>query len=233
MEDLINQISTNSTDIVERLTDITNAISEIQIWPIIINITIPCIFTLICVFISSYIEKRRGDKNFIWTCYIEYLKILKKLTEEIAIIILELEDLEKIPVFIFQQPDEKVEFKNKNDFFYVREDAYEMKKTMMNYEIKESDEPKIFEYYKKYIEKVNDIVDFDKFSKICCNYNIQALSYECFISENIRKTGDRIISEILDARKNEMRHFDIYECKEKLKNFEELVEKEIIKLKRQ
>lgn len=233
MEELFNQISTNSTDIVKKLTDITDAISKPQILPIIINITIPCIFTFICVFISSNIEKRRSQKNYIWTCHIEYLKIIKQLSEEMSNLILEMEDLEKIPVFMFNEPNEKVNFKNKHDFFCVKDDAFELKKTMLSSVLKESEEPKLSEYQNKYIEKVNDLVDFDKFSKICYSYKIQAASYYCFISENLRNIGDEICSKILEARKNEMRNFDIYEYEKKLKDFEKMVEKEIFKMKKQ
>ena len=185
------------------------------------------IFTILAGIIGYFISLKNEKSRFVWNCYIQYLETVNKYHVGFLKVIFDLEDLEKLPVFIMKEPSQIVEFTNKHNFYVVREDVIEMKKTMENLKIDETNNFLDSLYKSKYIEKVNSVINYDIFTDLAMDFKLQSANYSFFVSSKLRNIGNQLYYEILDARKKEMREFDIIAYEEKISSFEVQIEKEL------
>lgn len=185
------------------------------------------IFTILAGIIGYFISLKNEKSRFVWNCYIQYLETVNKYHVGFLKVIFVLEDLEKLPVFIMKEPSQIVEFTNKHNFYVVREDVIEMKKTMENLKIDETNNFLDSLYKSKYIEKVNSVINYDIFTDLAMDFKLQSANYSFFVSSKLRNIGNQLYYEILDARKKEMREFDIIAYEEKISSFEVQIEKEL------
>lgn len=195
----------------------------------LISVICTGLFTILAGIVGYFISLKNEKSLFVWNCYIKYLETVNKYHVEFLKILFDLEDLTKLPVFIMKEPSQIVEFTNKHDFYVIREDIIEMKKTMENLKIDEKNEFLNSLYKSKYIEKVNSVINYDIFTTIAMDFKLNSANYSFFVSPKVRNIGNKLYYEILDARKNEMREFDIRAYEERISLFESEIEKELTK----
>lgn len=170
---------------------------------------------------------RQQKKEFLWNCYLKYLQALNVSLYKIRNIIIELEDLEKIPALILNQADNKCEFKTWKDFELIKEDVFELRKTIKNLDIKENEDYMNQMYKENYIIKANDILYFDKFTEIYSEWTLNVSRYYHLISKELRVKNDELLTELFEASKNRMKDFDIREYERKLSNYVEQINEHI------
>ena len=188
------------------------------------------LFTILAGIIGYWISLRNEKKRFIWDCYVAYLETVNIFHIEFLKILIDLEDLEKLPVFLMKEASQIVEFTNRKNFYYVREDAIEMNKTMKSLQINETNDVLQAHYKLKYIDKVKKLTDYDIFTTMATEFKRNSARYSFFISSELRNIGNQLYYDVVNARKNEMREFDIWAFEEKISNFESNIEEELTKL---
>lgn len=233
MEDLLNQILQSTNEIPKTISEISTVLGKPNWIEILLTVGLTSVFAILGTLLGTkkgaQFAQNNEKEKIEWNSLISYFEIVNTYYYEIKSIIIDIEDLSKIPAYILNEIDEEVECKNYNDFHLIKEDIQALRQTIQELVIKESKDGS--DYKQSYINKADRILNFDLFGRINADYKIKSSCYYPFISQKLIETGETFYNELEIARKNLMINFNIYDFEKRLSSYVEEIKIEIEKLK--
>lgn len=233
MEGIINQILQSTNEISKAISEIPAVLGKPNWIEILLTVGLTSLFAILGTLLGTkkgaQFAQNNEKEKIEWNSLINYFEIVNTYYYEIKMIIIDIEDLSKIPAYILNEIDDKVECKNYNDFHLIKEDIQALRQTIQKLDIKESKDGS--DYKQSYINKADRILNFDLFGKINANYKVRASCYYPFVSQKLIDTGEIFYKELEIARKNLLIEFNIYDFENRLGSYVEEIQIEIKKLK--